>query len=177
LKQLLCDDLLTDRNMKPLRIIINPYNDQAHTRAVVNILDSYARDPMGGNKPLCAFTRQNIIAELRSRPWVVCLLAVKEEEPVGLMIAMEGFSTFRARPLMNIHDVAVLPEQRSQGVGKALFAEIERVAKQRGCCKLTLEVLEGNEGAKKLYDQLGFKPYLLDPEIGVAQFWEKPLLD
>ena len=163
--------------MRPVRILINPYNDQAHARAIFDVLDSYARDPMGGNKALGAFTRQNLIAELRSRPWIVSLLALVETKPVGLMIAMEGFSTFAARPLMNVHDVAVIPGYRGQGVGKALFAEIERVARQRGCCKLTLEVLAGNEGAKGLYDRLGFKPYLLDPEMGAAQFWEKPLLD
>lgn len=161
--------------MPSLRILINPYNDQAHAQAIVRVLDSYASDPMGGSKPLGFFTRQNLIAELRRRPWVVSLLALIDEEPVGLLIAMEGFSTFSARPLMNIHDVAVLPEQRGNGVGTALFAEIERVARQRGCCKMTLEVLEGNERAKKLYSHLGFSPYVLDPEKGAAQFWEKSL--
>jgi ribosomal protein S18 acetylase RimI-like enzyme len=169
--------LLRHNTMESLRIIINPYNDQALAREIVNILDSYASDPMGGNKPLGAFTRQNLIAELRGRPWIVCLLALVDGKPVGLMIAMEGFSTFMARPLMNIHDVAVLPEYRGHGVGKALFAEIERVSIQRGCCKLTLEVLGGNERAKGLYEKLGFRPYLLDPGMGAAEFWEKALLD
>ncbi|MEX0326969.1 MAG: N-acetyltransferase family protein [Puniceicoccaceae bacterium] len=161
--------------MPSLRILINPYNDQSHAQGIVRVLDSYASDAMGGGKPLGLFTRQNLIAELRRRPWVVSLLALQDEEPVGLLIAMEGFSTFSARPLMNVHDVAVLPEQRGKGVGSALFTEIERVAKQRGCCKLTLEVLEGNERARKLYANLGFSPYVLDPEVGAAQFWEKPL--
>lgn len=162
--------------MSSIRILINPYNDQAHARAIVSLLDSYAQDPMGGGKALGPFTRQNLIAELRGRPWVISLLALQAGKPVGLMIAMEGFSTFAARPLMNIHDVAVLPEHRGQGIGKALFAEIERVSRQRSCCKLTLEVLEGNEGAKGLYQKLGFNPYLLNPEIGAAQFWEKSLI-
>ena len=161
--------------MKPLRILINPYNDLGHAQGIVRVLDSYASDPMGGGQPLGSFTRQNLIAELRRRPWVVSLLALVNEEPVGLLIAMEGFSTFKARPLMNIHDVAVLPAHRGAGIGSALFTEIERVARQRGCCKLTLEVLEGNERAKKLYANLGFSPYVLDPKVGAAQFWEKPL--
>lgn len=158
------------------RILINPYNDQSHARGIVEVLNSYASDVMGGGTPLGSFTRQNLIAELRSRPWLVSLLAIIKDQPVGLLIAMEGFSTFASRPLMNVHDVAVLPEYRGQGVGQALFKEIERVARQRSCCKLTLEVLSGNEGAIRLYDRLGFKPYELDPEAGSAQFWEKPLL-
>ena len=161
--------------MASIRILINPYNDQTHAQSIIRVLDSYASDPMGGGKPLGVFTRQNLIAELRRRPWVVSLLALRDEEAVGLLIAMEGFSTFSARPLMNIHDVAVMPEHRGTGVGTALFAEIERVARQRGCCKLTLEVLEGNERAKKLDSSLGFSPYVLDPQVGAAQFWEKPM--
>lgn len=161
--------------MSSLKIVINPYADVFHARAIVEILDSYARDPMGGGEPLGPRTRQNLIAELRRRPWIVTLLAVQEGRPVGLLIAIEGFSTFAAKPLLNIHDVAVLPDFRGQGIGAALFAEAERVARKRDCCKLTLEVLEGNSGAKALYERLGYSPYMLDPTAGAAQFWEKPL--
>ena len=163
-------------SMKPLRILINPYQDLACSRAIFDILDSYARDVNGGGQPLDQRTRVNLVSELRRRPWIVTLLAVLGDDPVGLLIAMEGFSTFKAQPLLNIHDVAVLPQHRGKGIGKALFVEIERVARQRNCCKLTLEVLSGNEGAKRLYQSLGFGPYALDPQMGTAQFWEKPLL-
>ena len=109
--------------MSSLRIVINPYADVFHARAIVEILDSYASDPMGGGESLAPRTRQNLIAELRRRPWIVTLLALREDQPVGLLIAIEGFSTFSAKPLLNIHDVAVLPECRGQGIGVALFAE------------------------------------------------------
>ena len=161
--------------MNALKIVINPYADVFHARAIVEILDSYASDPMGGGEPLGPRTRQNPVAELRRRPWIVTLLAVREGQPVGLLIAIEGFSTFAAKPLLNIHDVAVLPEYRGQGIGRALFAEAERVARKRDCCKLTLEVLEGNARARALYEHLGYRPYMLDPATGAAQFWEKPL--
>jgi len=155
--------------------LINPYHDVWHARAIFELLDSYARDPMGGGRPLPESTRRDLVAELRRRPWVVCLLALLGDQPAGLMIAMEGFSTFAARPLLNIHDVAVHPDLRGRGIGQALFREVEKVARKRGCCKLTLEVLEGNSGATRLYGRLGFRPYVLDPELGVAQFWEKPI--
>lgn len=160
---------------KPLRILINPYADVGHARAIFELLNKYAEDPMGGGKSLPASTRRDLIPELRRRPWVVTLLALVGDEPAGLLIAMEGFSTFAARPLMNIHDVAVHPGFRSQGIGTALFREVEKVSIKRDCCKLTLEVLEGNERAKGLYKRLGFKPYELDPATGAAQFWEKPI--
>lgn len=161
--------------VKPIRILINPYSDVGHARAIFELLNLYAQDPMGGGKPLSEATRRDLVPELRRRPWVVTLLALLGDQPVGLLIAMEGFSTFAARPLMNIHDVAVHPEFRSQGIGSALFQEVEKVSIKRNCCKLTLEVLEGNERAKALYSRLGFQPYELDPATGAAQFWEKPI--
>ena len=159
----------------PLRILSNPYADVAHARAIFDLLDTYARDPMGGGTALEPAVRRDLVPELRRRPWIVTLLALSGETPAGLLIGLEGFSTFAARPLFNIHDVAVHPDFRGRGIGSALFLEAEKIACKRGCCKLTLEVLEGNEGAKRLYGRLGFKAYKLDPEMGVAQFWEKPI--
>jgi ribosomal protein S18 acetylase RimI-like enzyme len=49
------------------------------------------------------------------------------------------------------------------------------VARERGCCKLTLEALEGNTGAIALYRSVGFVAYELDPAMGRAGFLEKLL--
>jgi ribosomal protein S18 acetylase RimI-like enzyme len=74
---------------------------------------------------------------------------------------------------MNIHDIAVLPGHRGAGVGQALLAAAEQHAKDRGCCKLTLEVLTGNTRALKSYLGFGFEPYALDPTAGQASFMQK----
>ncbi len=161
--------------MKTLEILQNPYDNPGHARGIVDVLNSYAGDPMGGGSPLTARVRESLVGELKNRPWAVTLLALLDRKPAGLLIAMEGFSTFKAQALMNIHDVAVVPGNRGQGIGQALFREIERVARARNCCKLTLEVLTGNRRAMRLYEHLGFRPYVLDPEHGRAEFWEKPL--
>jgi GNAT superfamily N-acetyltransferase len=158
-----------------IRIRVNPYDDPHCARCIIDLLDEYARDPMGQSKPLLPEARRDLIPELRRRNWVTSLLALEAHQPVGLLIAMEGFSTFNCQPLMNIHDVVVRADMRGKGVGTLLFAEVERLARRRGCCKLTLEVLSGNERARRLYSHLGFEPYKLDPENGTAQFWEKPL--
>ena len=158
-----------------MRILVNPYDEPAHARAIVELLDSYARDPMGGGDGLGERTRRVLVDELCARPWIVTFLALDEDRPVGLLIALEGFSTFAARPLLNIHDVAVHPDHRGRGVGTALMSAAEEFARERGCCKLTLEVLEGNARASELYARLGYRPYALDPALGTAQFWEKPL--
>jgi ribosomal protein S18 acetylase RimI-like enzyme len=48
-----------------------------------------------------------------------------------------------------------------------------QIALVRGACKLTLEVLQGNEGAIRLYHRFGFNHYELDPSAGRAQFFQK----
>ena len=60
-----------------------------------------------------------------------------------------------------------------QGYSRKMLAEVEREAKRRACCKVTLEVLSNNAPAKKAYTRFGFEPYVLDPEAGPAQFWQK----
>ena len=49
------------------------------------------------------------------------------------------------------------------------------MARQRGACKLTLEVLSGNRSAIASYRRVGFVPYQLDPAMGDATFFQKSL--
>jgi len=148
----------------------------ADRSAVVALLDAYAQGPTGGSKPLTDFVKENLCAELAKRPTISVLVAWIAGEPVGLCIANEGFSTFACRPLLNIHDLVTAPAHRGKGVGRALIEGAEKVARQRGCCKLTLEVLEGNAVARELYRKTGFVSYELDPAVGKALFLEKKLV-
>ena len=88
-----------------------------------------------------------------------------------MLNGFQGVSTFKARPLFNIHDIAVSPRWQRRGVGRALLAAAQAEARARGCCKLTLEVLQGNRGALAAYAQAGFEPYELDPAMGRAIFF------
>ncbi|AKH22094.1 GNAT family acetyltransferase [Sedimenticola thiotaurini] len=146
-----------------------------HAGALLELLDAYARDPMGGGQPLSGFTRKNLVTELRKRSAAVSFLAFADGQPVGLVNCFEGFSTFRCRPLLNIHDVVVLDGYRGQGIARRLLERVEAHARERGCCKLTLEVLAGNRRARSVYQQAGFSGYELDPSTGQALFWEKSL--
>ncbi len=151
------------------------YSNPQDAAAVVHLLDLYARDPMGGGEALAAETREVLIARLQQQPTVFSLLGFVDGEPKGLMNCVWGFSTFVAKPLINVHDLVVAPDARGLGLGKALFAEVEAIAAERGACKVTLEVLSGNEPAKALYASLGYGDYALDPDKGTALFWEKKI--
>ncbi len=50
---------------------------------------------------------------------------------------------------------------------------VEQIARVRGACKITLEVLSGNHSANRLYARVGFECYQLDPAMGQAQFLQK----
>ena len=100
-----------------------------------------------------------------------------DDKPAGLVICIEGFSTFQCKPLLNIHDVVVSPEFRGQGISKLMMEKAEAIATEIGCCKLTLEVLDGNTVARNLYKSIGFINYELDPKLGKAQFLEKKLYE
>lgn len=156
-----------------LEIVRARYDDPAHAAALVELLDTYARDPAGGGEPLNDFARENLVDALAARPFVFSVLAFDGETPVGLVNAIEGFSTFACRPLVNVHDVVVIPCHRGRGIAAAMLAEVEAVARERGACKLTLEVLEGNAAARALYRRLGFAAYQLDPAMGQARFMQK----
>ena len=158
-----------------LQIVRADYANPRHGTDLVALLDAYARDPMGGGRPLPAEVRTRLVPELAKRPHCFTLLGYLDGEAAGLANCVEGFSSFAARPLINIHDIAVLPAFRGHGLAQALLAEIEAIAHQRDCCKLTLEVLGGNEPAKAAYRRFGFSGYELDPAQGRAEFWEKAL--
>lgn len=156
-----------------LRIEPTRLDDAGHAGALLALLNHYASDPMGGGEALPAYTLQNLIGRLAQRADFVSFLAFDAKLPVGLINCFEGFSTFAARPLLNIHDVAVRDTHRGRGIGKQLLAAAEEAARSRGCCKLTLEVLSNNVGAVNAYLGAGFEPYVLDPAAGEAQFMHK----
>lgn len=151
------------------------YRDSIDAAALIHLLDLYAQDPMGGNTPLSDDTRQRLCADLALRPHAVSFIAWLGEEPIGLANCFEGYSTFKAQPLLNIHDLAVHPAHRGRGVGQALLVAVERHAQAQGCCKLTLEVLTGNVQAQASYARFGFMGYQLDPATGHAVCLQKLL--
>ena len=101
-----------------MTVTIHPadYAEPLHAAAIVDLLDQYARDPMGGGKPLSETTRKRLVAELDARPNVVTLLAFDGLVPAGLLISFEGFSTFACKPLLNVHDISVQPDHRGKGI-------------------------------------------------------------
>ncbi len=128
--------------MSPTDIVVRltDFDDTADQHAVLTLLDMYSREPLGGGAPLALDVRQRLIPDLRRQANCRTFLALHTNQPVGLAICFFGYSSFQARPLLNIHDLAVTPEMRGRGVGRALLRAIEAEARGSGCCRITLEV-------------------------------------
>jgi GNAT superfamily N-acetyltransferase len=139
-----------------IEVIEADLTNDAQVVGIIEIIDAYAREPAGGSEPLTETVREKLRTDLRTVDAVLIMLAMQQNTPVGVAVCFRGYSTFYARPLLNIHDLAVLPTHRGQGIGHALLAAVEERARAENCCKLTLEVLDHNRGARRLYASVGF---------------------
>jgi len=157
------------------KYFIADYQNAEHAESVVELLNSYANDPMGGGEPLSAHVQASLVSQLANFPGAFSVLCKLESEYVGLANCLTGFSTFAAMPLINIHDLMVSASARGQGLSQGLLSFVESEAQRRGCCKVTLEVLEGNPVAISAYRKFGFLPYSLDAQTGDALLMQKKI--
>ena len=147
-------------------------SDQA---AVLLMLNEYAQEPMGAGKELPDDVQQRLIPGLRAHPTTLVFLAFVGDQPVGIATCFYGYSTFAARPLINISDLYVRENMRGSGLGKQLLEAVETAARESGCCKLTLEVQENNRRAQAVYQSFGFSQAVHVEESGGCLFLSKPL--
>jgi ribosomal protein S18 acetylase RimI-like enzyme len=159
----------------PLVVVEAELDRPEHQSAIVAITAAYALDPMGNDGPLPPDVLERLVPGLRAHPTTVVLLAYLDGSAVGIATCFLGFSTFAAQPLLNVHDLAVLPAYRGRGIGRALLRAVEGAARERGCVKMTLEVQEHNRRARQLYEAAGFAQATYGETAGGALFFAKVL--
>lgn len=91
------------------------------------------------------------------------LLFVAENES-GRMIGsvMCGYDGHRGW----IYSLAVSPDDRRKGIGKQLMVHAEKALKARGCVKINLQIMEGNDEVESFYRNLG---YITEPRISMGK--------
>jgi ribosomal protein S18 acetylase RimI-like enzyme len=159
-----------------IKIIDVDLADSGHARALVEMLDRYMRDPMEGGEPPSESVKRDLVPGLRAHPACYVCFALQGENPVGFAICFEGFSTFNAKPLINIHDIFVEGSLRGAGIGRQMLERIEAKARSIGACAITLEVREDNHRARGLYRKFGFGRAEVGRERIPMEFWRKSLL-
>lgn len=93
-------------------------------------------------------------------PLFHALIAWEGEQAVGLIFYFPHFSTLRGSAGVYVQDLWVAPDQRGTGLGPRLMAAAMRHGQAEwGARYLMLTVHEGNAGARRFYDRLGFETH------------------
>lgn len=92
------------------------------------------------------------------RPFVEVILAEWDGQVAGFALFFHNYSTFLTKPGLYLEDLYVKPDLRGHGIGKALLAELARLAVNRGCGRLEWSVLDWNAPAIGFYESLGARP-------------------
>lgn len=166
---------MTAKRADNITIVDADLSRAEHQHALLTMLEAYMLDPMEGGVPPSAQVKRDLVPALRAHPACYVLLAYQAGAPVGFAICFLGFSTFLARPLLNIHDIFVDASLRGTGIGAMLLDRIEAKARDLNCCRITLEVREDNRVARGLYRKVGFDRVRVGAERAIMEFWHKPL--
>jgi ribosomal protein S18 acetylase RimI-like enzyme len=161
--------------LKDVSIVDADLSRGEHQQALVTMLDAYMRDPMEGGEPPSERIKRDLVPGLRAHPACYVFLAYRDSSPVGFSICFLGFSTFNARPLINIHDIFVDSSVRGTGIGMLLLERIEAKGRELNCCRITLEVREDNRVARGLYRKVGFDRVVVGAKRIPMEFWHKLL--
>lgn len=145
-------------------------SDPVHRRELIRLLDAYMQDEMGNGAPMPKELAPKILEGLRNYPGYLGFFAVVDGQFAALANCNKNYSTFQAKPLINIHDFVVHPDFRGKGVGRFLLDALAAFAKEQGYCRINLEVRRDNSSAQKLYHKAGYAE-CHEP----MYFWEKLL--
>lgn len=106
-----------------------------------------------------AWSSALVAAELDA-PWTDYLVIVDDTD---MVVGYAGVSVPAPGAPADIQTIAVRPEHRRAGHGRALLLALAEHAVQRGATETLLEVRADNLGAQALYRQLGFEPIAVRP--------------
>ena len=85
------------------------------------------------------------------------LVACVDDEVAGVAVLSFVFTLEHAGPAAWLDELYVGESHRARGIGALLVDAALRVARERGCVALDLEVEPGHEAAERLYERLGFR--------------------
>lgn len=143
--------------MKEITITSCDFSNPVHLKKLVQLMNEYINDDMGGGESIQGTKETAFINGLKNHPSKLILFALYQQEYAGLANCFINFSTFAAKPYINIHDFVVHKDFRGKHVGKNLMQGILDRAREMDCAKVNLEVREDNHIAQGLYRQFGFE--------------------
>lgn len=100
-------------------------------------------------------TAETLQAALFERHEAQVILAQINEEIVGFAVYFYNFSTFEGKKGLFLEDLFVIDSYRKQGVGKALFSYLRKLAQDEGCGRMEWSVLDWNTLSLDFYRHQG----------------------
>ena len=85
---------------------------------------------------------------------VFAVVAVREGAVIGIAHYLFHRSTTRVEPVCYLQDLFTHPQQRGQGIGKALIRSVYERAKSAGASRVYWQTQASNEAGRGLYDQV-----------------------
>ena len=140
-----------------IQIVEGNLHDTDHADQFLRLTAAYMADPMGEASQWNESQKSDVINQMKDHPCALILFAKSGDEFVGLCTCFYAYSTFLAKPLLNIHDIYVDETFRGSGVGRLLVEKVGEIAQEKNCGKITLEVRKDNLNARDLYKHQGFK--------------------
>ncbi|WP_043445153.1 MULTISPECIES: GNAT family N-acetyltransferase [Arthrobacter] len=89
------------------------------------------------------------------RPTIYAHVAEARGEVQGFALWFLNYSTWEGVNGIYLEDLYVRPEARGAGHGKALLANLARIATERGYARVEWSVLNWNEPSIRFYESLG----------------------
>ena len=139
--------------MKNNAITIRPSKaaDAALLLDFIRKLAEYEREPQSAVATEADLLRDGFGAN----PKFWALIAELDGKPAGFAFYFYTYSTWSGRPGIFLEDLFVHPEMRKRGIGKALMAELARIALRNNCHGMRWQVLDWNKLAIQTYETMG----------------------
>ncbi|CCX12360.1 acyl-CoA N-acyltransferase [Pyronema domesticum] len=122
---------------------------------LIHALAAYEREPPSTVQA----TVETLTATLfpsSGTPYARVILAfTPENEPAGMALYFNNYSTWRAAPGVYLEDLFVYEKFRNRGYGKALLAALAQETQRIGGKRLEWSVLKWNEPSIKFYESIG----------------------
>ena len=138
--------------MNPLSI--TAFVNTTHRRQVVALWEAIFGYETAHNQPSLSIDRKLAANDQ------LFFVAVDGEAVVGTLMA--GYDGHRGW----IYSLAVSPAHRRKGIGSRLVSHAEDALTAKGCLKINLQILEGNERVVEFYSSLG---YTVEPRISMGK--------
>lgn len=122
---------------------ITHYQDTGHRRQVIALWETVFGYEAKHNRPSLAIDKKREVDDL-------FFVALDGAVVVGTIMC--GYDGHRGW----IYSLAVAPSHRRQGLGSRLMSHAEHELGRRGCMKINLQILEGNESVATFYSSLGY---------------------